>query len=103
MFAITAVTGKVGGTTARTLLKAGHRVRAVVRDRAKGAEWEELGAEVAVATFDDADALARRSRAAEASSSWLRRISRPRRVSRGPAGTPRLKRPPSSARSRVRS
>ncbi|MDL2403589.1 NmrA family NAD(P)-binding protein [Rhizobium mayense] len=59
MFAITAVTGKVGGTTARTLLKAGHKVRAVVRDRAKGAEWEKLGAEVVVATFDDADALAR--------------------------------------------
>ncbi|AVA22708.1 MULTISPECIES: NmrA family NAD(P)-binding protein [unclassified Rhizobium] len=59
MFAITAVTGKVGGTTARALISAGHRVRAVLRDRAKGAEWEKLGAEVAVATFDDADALAR--------------------------------------------
>jgi uncharacterized protein YbjT (DUF2867 family) len=59
MFAITAVTGKVGGTTARALINAGHKVRAIVRDRAKGAEWERLGAEVAVATFDDADALTR--------------------------------------------
>ncbi|MBB5572809.1 MULTISPECIES: NmrA family NAD(P)-binding protein [Rhizobium] len=59
MFAITAVTGKVGGTTARALMNAGHKVRAVVRDRAKGAEWERLGAQVALATFDDADALAR--------------------------------------------
>jgi NAD(P)H dehydrogenase (quinone) len=37
MFAITAVTGKVGGTTARALINAGHKVRAIVRDRAKGA------------------------------------------------------------------
>ncbi len=59
MFAITAVTGKVGGTTARALINAGHKVRAIVRDRAKGAEWERLGAEVAVATFDDADVLTR--------------------------------------------
>lgn len=59
MYAITAVTGKVGGTVARALIGAGHKVRAVVRDRAKGAEWEKRGAEVAVATFDDADAMAR--------------------------------------------
>jgi uncharacterized protein YbjT (DUF2867 family) len=58
MYAITAVTGHVGGATARALLDAGAPVRAVVRDPAKGRPWSELGAEVAVADFADRDALA---------------------------------------------
>jgi uncharacterized protein YbjT (DUF2867 family) len=33
MFAITGITGKVGGATARALLEAGCKVRAVVRDK----------------------------------------------------------------------
>ena len=36
MFAITAITGKVGGVVADILLAAGFGVRAVVRDAAKG-------------------------------------------------------------------
>jgi uncharacterized protein YbjT (DUF2867 family) len=35
MYAITGVTGKVGGAVARTLLSAGQRVRAIVRDADK--------------------------------------------------------------------
>lgn len=58
MYAITGVTGQVGGAAARALLNAGHTVRAVLRDKKKAAEWVERGAEVAIASFEDADALA---------------------------------------------
>lgn len=58
MFAITGITGKVGGATARALLDAGRQVRAVVRDKAGGASWQSRGCEVAVADISDAAALA---------------------------------------------
>src|SRR5689334_7930018 len=57
MYAITGISGKVGGTLARTLLAKGQRVRAVLRDPRKGDEWAALGCEVAVAPMDDAAAL----------------------------------------------
>ena len=57
MFAITGITGQVGGAVARTLIDNGQRVRAVVRDAAKGAAWARKGCEVAVADLDDAAAL----------------------------------------------
>jgi len=57
MYAITGITGKVGGELARTLLAAGQSVRAVVRDAGKGRPWAALGCEVAVATMEDAPAL----------------------------------------------
>lgn len=58
MFAITGITGHVGGATAEALLERGAPVRAVVRDEAKAAPWVERGAEVAVADLADRDALA---------------------------------------------
>ena len=58
MYAITGVTGKVGGAVARGLLAAGLPVRAVVRDETKGAEWAARGCEVAVADIGDRAALA---------------------------------------------
>ena len=57
MYAITGVTGKVGGAVARTLSKAGCPVRAVVRDPHKGAAWADSGCEVAIAEMNDAAAL----------------------------------------------
>lgn len=57
MYAITGITGKVGGAAARALLAAGQPVRAVVRDAAKGRFWSERGCEVALADMQDADAL----------------------------------------------
>ncbi len=57
MYAITGITGQVGGAMARALLEAGQPVRAVVRDVAKGAEWAKRGCEVAVATMEDGAAL----------------------------------------------
>ena len=58
MYAITGITGKVGGALARTLLAAGQPVRAVVRDAEKGRSWAEKGCEVALAEMEDAAALA---------------------------------------------
>jgi NAD(P)H dehydrogenase (quinone) len=57
MYAITGTTGNVGGALARTLLSAGQRVRAVVRDACKGRSWAEKGCEVALAEMEDAAAL----------------------------------------------
>jgi NAD(P)H dehydrogenase (quinone) len=59
MYAVTGITGKVGGAVARTLLSAGQRVRAVVRDADKGRFWSDLGCEVAIAAMEDAEALTR--------------------------------------------
>ena len=59
MYAVTGVTGKVGGELARTLVAAGRPVRAVVRDAKKGQAWAAPGCEVALAEMGDASALAR--------------------------------------------
>ncbi|HSV22587.1 MAG TPA: NmrA family NAD(P)-binding protein, partial [Xanthobacteraceae bacterium] len=53
MYAITGITGKVGGEVARTLSKAGYALRAVDRDPGKGAIWADLGCDVAVAEMSD--------------------------------------------------
>ncbi|MDR6888113.1 MULTISPECIES: NmrA family NAD(P)-binding protein [Variovorax] len=57
MFAITGITGQVGGAVARALIDNGQRVRAVVRNAEKGAAWARKGCEVAVADLYDAAAL----------------------------------------------
>src|SRR5258708_8839016 len=57
MFAVTGITGKVGAAVARGLLSTDHSVRAVVRDRSKGAAWAQLGCEIAVADLSDTAAL----------------------------------------------
>jgi len=59
MYAITGITGQVGGALARHLLAAGERVRAVLRDPHKGEAWAAQGCEIAVAGMDDAAALAK--------------------------------------------
>jgi uncharacterized protein YbjT (DUF2867 family) len=57
MYAITGITGQVGGEVARTLLTAKQSVRAVVRDLAKAKVWERRGAEIALADMQDTGAL----------------------------------------------
>jgi NAD(P)H dehydrogenase (quinone) len=57
MYAITGITGNVGGEAARTLLNAGHAVRAVIRDPSKVEAWEKLGCDVSLADMNDPDAL----------------------------------------------
>jgi len=58
MYAITGITGKVGGALARALLFARQPVRAVVRDADKAREWAASGCEIAFASMNDASALA---------------------------------------------
>jgi len=57
MYAVTGITGQVGGGVARALLDASLSVRAVVRDAAKGVAWKKRGCEVALAEMNDAPAL----------------------------------------------
>jgi uncharacterized protein YbjT (DUF2867 family) len=58
MYAITGITGRVGGAIAGNLLAQGERIRAIVRNPEKAARWKDLGAEIAVADSDDPNALA---------------------------------------------
>jgi NAD(P)H dehydrogenase (quinone) len=53
MYAVTGITGQVGGAVARNLLDAGCQVRAVVRDATKGTVWRDRGCEVAKADLSD--------------------------------------------------
>lgn len=66
MYAITGITGQVGGALARTLLADNLAIRAVVRDDRKGKSWATLGCDVAVAEMEDAAALTRAFAGAEA-------------------------------------
>lgn len=57
MYAITGITGQVGGALARTLIAQQQAVRAVVRSAEKGAPWAAQGCEIALADMNDANAL----------------------------------------------
>ena len=57
MYAITGITGKVGGALARALLADGRPVRAIVRDIKKGRFWESQGCEIARAEMQDPASL----------------------------------------------
>jgi NAD(P)H dehydrogenase (quinone) len=65
MYAITGITGNVGGALARALLADGQPVRAVVRTADKGQAWAERGCEVAVAEMQDAASLTAAFKGAE--------------------------------------
>lgn len=59
MFVVAGVTGHTGSIVAETLLGRKQRVRVIVRTPEKGAVWQAKGAEAAVVSLDDADALAK--------------------------------------------
>ena len=65
MFAVTGITGNVGGEVARNLLASKQAVRAVVRDVGKGEVWAQCGCELATADINDASALAAAFKGAE--------------------------------------
>ncbi|HWZ82616.1 MAG TPA: NmrA family NAD(P)-binding protein [Terriglobales bacterium] len=65
MYAITGITGNVGGSVAHNLLAAGQSLRAVMRDIGKGDVWAERGCEVVKADIADATSLASAFRGAE--------------------------------------
>ncbi|PTM90097.1 MULTISPECIES: NmrA family NAD(P)-binding protein [unclassified Streptomyces] len=58
-YAVTAATGHVGGYAVRELLRLGHSVRAMGRDRARMKELEAAGAEILVGDLADRDHLER--------------------------------------------
>src|SRR6201988_2997236 len=58
MFLVMGITGKVGGATARNLLKQGKQVRALVRNRDKAAKWANQGVELVDGDWNDATAIA---------------------------------------------
>ena len=58
MYAIMGITGRVGGAIAENLLAQGEKIRAIVRNPEKAAQWRDCGAEIAVAGVDDPNALA---------------------------------------------
>jgi uncharacterized protein YbjT (DUF2867 family) len=57
MYAITGITGQVGGAVAANLLAQGKDVRAVVRNTGKAKAWAERGCELALAEINDTDSL----------------------------------------------
>ncbi|MET0794219.1 MAG: NAD(P)H-binding protein, partial [Polyangiaceae bacterium] len=59
MFVITGATGNTGSIAAKTLLAAGKKVRAVVRNAAKAQHLAALGCDIFVADLTDQAALAR--------------------------------------------
>jgi len=81
MYAITGITGQVGGAVARNLLSAKCPVRAVLRDVGKAAPWAARGCDIALAAIDDAAALTAAFQGAEGeSSSCCHRASTRRRA-----------------------
>jgi uncharacterized protein YbjT (DUF2867 family) len=59
MFAVAGASGRTGRVVAESLLAQGRKVRVIVRDAARGEAFKTRGAEVAVASLDDAPNLAR--------------------------------------------
>jgi uncharacterized protein YbjT (DUF2867 family) len=57
MYAITGMTGKIGGAVARSLLVERLPVRAVLRDEARAAEWRTQGCDIALAGMGDVASL----------------------------------------------
>ena len=57
MYLVMGITGKVGGATARYLLKQGKQVRALVRDRDKAAKWAAQGVELVEGDWNDSTAI----------------------------------------------
>jgi NAD(P)H dehydrogenase (quinone) len=59
MYAVTGITGQVGGAVARALMAQGENVRAVARDASKAAPWVEHGCDLAIVEMSDTSALTR--------------------------------------------
>ena len=59
MFLVMGITGHVGGATAQHLLAQGRKVRALVRNREKAANWADQGVELVDGDWNDAAAVER--------------------------------------------
>ncbi|TIM27341.1 MAG: NmrA family protein [Mesorhizobium sp.] len=58
MYVVLGANGRAGGEVARALITGGEAVRVVLRSKEQGEKWTGLGAEVAVASMEDAGAMA---------------------------------------------
>ena len=58
MHVVFGANGRAGGETARALIGRGEPVRVVLRRREQACPWQQLGAEVAIGSIDDADSVA---------------------------------------------
>src|SRR3984893_8454997 len=58
MYLVMGITGKVGGATARHLLKQGKEVRALVRNREKAAKWADRGVDLVDGDWNESTAIA---------------------------------------------
>jgi NAD(P)H dehydrogenase (quinone) len=58
MYAVTGITGQVGGAVANSLLEMGKKVRAVVRNPERARDWAAKGCEIVQADFADSQTLA---------------------------------------------
>ncbi|TIM71481.1 MAG: NmrA family protein, partial [Mesorhizobium sp.] len=58
MYVVLGANGRAGGEVARALIIGGEAVRVVLRSKEQGEKWTGLGAEVAVASMEDAGAMA---------------------------------------------
>ncbi|CAH2407454.1 NmrA family NAD(P)-binding protein [Mesorhizobium escarrei] len=58
MYVVLGANGRAGGEVARALIAGGKAVRVVLRHPQQGKKWTALGAEVAVASLEDAGAMA---------------------------------------------
>ena len=59
MFLVMGITGKVGGATAKHLLKQGKKVRALVRNRESAASWADQGVDLVDGDWNDSAAIER--------------------------------------------
>ena len=59
MFLVMGITGRVGGATAQHLLAQAKKVRALVRDREKAANWADQGVELVDGDWNDVAAVER--------------------------------------------
>ena len=59
MYTVIGITGNTGGAVGKTLLAAGQKVRCIVRNAAKAAEWRVRGAEIVMAELSDKEGMAR--------------------------------------------
>lgn len=57
MYVVLGANGRAGGEAAHALIERGEAVRVVLRRKDQGEKWVALGAEVAEANFEDADAM----------------------------------------------
>lgn len=58
MHVVFGANGRAGGETARALIQRGETIRVVLRRADQGGQWRARGAQVAVASIDDAEAVA---------------------------------------------